>query len=149
MGIRCESNSKKNSINLIVLDLNLPGNICNAAVRTSGRFKNGFLSSGEYIPVIMLTARVDSVDRILGLEMRADDYLPKPFEPRELLARIRSVLRRSAAQGRTNNKIQFLRFAGWTLNLIARHLIDPNEVVVMLSDVELSLYASYRKQRSI
>jgi two-component system OmpR family response regulator len=88
----------------------------------------------------MLTARNEPLDRILGLEMGADDYLPKPFEPRELLARIRSVLRRSSGLAQTNNdKIQFLKFAGWTLDLTARHLVDPNEMVVLLSGAEYKM----------
>jgi two-component system OmpR family response regulator len=80
------------------------------------------------------------LDRILGLEMGADDYLPKPFEPRELLARIRSVLRRSngLTQG-SNDKIQFLKFAGWTLDVTARHLVDPNNMVVLLSGAEYKM----------
>jgi len=90
--------------------------------------------------VIMLTARNEPLDRILGLEMGADDYLPKPFEPRELLARIRSVLRRSsgATQG-INDKVQQLTFAGWTLDITARHLVDPNNMVVLLSGAEYKM----------
>jgi two-component system, OmpR family, response regulator len=123
---------QQNSVDLIVLDLNLPGDDGLVLCRN--------LRAKSAIPVIMLTARGEPLDRILGLEMGADDYLPKPFEPRELLARIRSVLRRSAAQGqRTDGKIQFLRFAGWTLDLIARHLIDPNEMVVVLSGAEFRM----------
>lgn len=123
---------QKNSIDLIVLDLNLPGDDGLVLCRN--------LRAKSAIPVIMLTARGEPLDRILGLEMGADDYLPKPFEPRELLARIRSVLRRSAAQDqRSTDKVQFLRFAGWTLDLIARHLIDPNEMVVVLSGAEFRM----------
>ena len=119
-------------IDLVVLDLNLPGEDGLTLCRN--------LRAKSSTPVIMLTARNEPLDRILGLEMGADDYLPKPFEPRELLARIRSVLRRSAGQGQSiNNKIQFLRFAGWTLDLIARHLIDPNEMVVVLSGAEFRM----------
>jgi two-component system, OmpR family, response regulator len=119
-------------IDLVVLDLNLPGEDGLVLCRN--------LRAKSATPVIMLTARNEPLDRILGLEMGADDYLPKPFEPRELLARIRSVLRRSTGQGQhASNKNQFLRFAGWTLDLIARHLIDPNEMVVVLSGAEFRM----------
>ena len=92
------------------------------------------------MPIIMLTARNEPLDRILGLEMGADDYLPKPFEPRELLARIRSVLRRSSGLGQGNNdKIQFFKFAGWSLDVTARHLVDPNNTVVLLSGAEYKM----------
>jgi two-component system OmpR family response regulator len=103
---------------LIVLDLNLPG-----------------------MPVIMLTARSEPLDRILGLEMGADDYLPKPFEPRELLARIRSVLRRSHAMPPNSQaeNVQQMKFSGWTLDLTARHLVNPQGVIIMLSGAEFRL----------
>lgn len=119
-------------IDLVVLDLNMPGEDGLTLCRS--------LRAKSSMPVIMLTARNEPLDRILGLEMGADDYLPKPFEPRELLARIRSVLRRSSGLSQNNNdKIQFLKFAGWTLDLIARHLVDPNEMVVLLSGAEYKM----------
>lgn len=121
-------------IDLIVLDLNMPGEDGLALCRK--------LRVRSTIPVIMLTARSEPVDRILGLEMGADDYLSKPFEPRELLARIRSVLRRShSTQDAFNDAsaTQQLHFAGWTLDLTARHLIDPDGTVVMLSGAEFRL----------
>jgi two-component system OmpR family response regulator len=104
---------------LIVLDLNLPGDDGLTLCRK--------LRATSTLPVIMLTARNEPLDRILGLEMGADDYLPKPFEPRELLARIRSVLRRSHAMppnSQTEN-VQQMKFSGWTLDLTARHLVNP------------------------
>lgn len=115
---------------LIVLDLNLPGE--------DGLTLCRMLRSKSNIPVIMLTARGEPLDRILGLEMGADDYLPKPFEPRELLARIRSVLRRiqSTQYGQNNDSIQKLKFAGWVLDLTARHLISPDDTIVSLSGAE-------------
>jgi two-component system OmpR family response regulator len=89
----------------------------------------------------MLTARGEPVDRILGLEMGADDYLAKPFEPRELFARIRSVLRRSQALPRDvhANETKQMHFAGWTMDFTARHLINPDGVVVALSGAEYRL----------
>ena len=93
------------------------------------------------LPVLMLSARGEPLDRILGLEMGADDYLPKPFEPRELLARIRSVLRRSHAMPSNvpSDKAQQIRFSGWTLDLTARHLLNPTGLVIMLSGAEFRL----------
>jgi two-component system OmpR family response regulator len=104
---------------LVVLDLNLPGDDGLTLCRK--------LRAESTIPVIMLTARNEPLDRILGLEMGADDYLAKPFEPRELLARIRSVLRRSHAMPSNvqADKVQKMHFAGWTLDLAARHLLNP------------------------
>jgi two-component system OmpR family response regulator len=99
------------------------------------------LRADSDIPVIMLTARNEPLDRILGLEMGADDYLPKPFEPRELLARIRSVLRRSHAMpsNAQADKVQKIHFSGWTLDLAARHLLNPDGIVIMLSGAEFRL----------
>lgn len=120
---------KDHDIHLVVLDLNMPGEDGLTLCRN--------LRTKSSIPVIMLTARGEPLDRILGLEMGADDYLPKPFEPRELLARIRSVLRRSAGPGNgMSDKIQSIKFAGWKLDITARHLVDPNGIVVVLSGAE-------------
>jgi len=118
---------------LIVLDLNLPGDDGLTLCRK--------LRANSTLPVIMLTARNEPLDRILGLEMGADDYLPKPFEPRELLARIRSVLRRSHAMpsNTPSEHAQQMRFSGWTLDLTARHLLNPQGIVIMLSGAEFRL----------
>jgi two-component system OmpR family response regulator len=83
-----------------------------------------------------LTAKGDALDRVLGLEMGADDYLPKPFEPRELLARVRSVLRRAHAPVSAAKR---LRFGPWVLDLGARHLVSSEGVVVALSGAEYRL----------
>src|SRR5574340_1675611 len=123
----------KGRADLIVLDLMLPGEdglmLCrNLRVRSD-------------IPVIMLTARGEDMDRILGLEMGADDYLPKPFNPRELLARIKSILRRAKALPenlRVDDALHF-RFAGWMLDTISRQLVSPTGVVVPLSGSEYRL----------
>jgi len=117
---------------LIVLDLNLPGEDGLTLCRK--------LRAHSNLPVIMLTARSEPLDRILGLEMGADDYLPKPFEPRELLARIRSVLRRSTATAASaSDKATQIRFSGWILDLTARHLLNPQGTVIMLSGAEFRL----------
>lgn len=120
-------------IDLIVLDLNLPGEDGLTLCRD--------LRSRSSIPIVMLTARGEPVDRILGLEMGADDYLAKPFEPRELFARIRSVLRRSQAlpPDMQSNETKQMHFAGWTMDFTARHLINPDGVVVALSGAEYRL----------
>lgn len=92
-------------------------------------------------PVLMLTAKGDPMDRVIGLEIGADDYLAKPFEPRELLARIRSLLRRSHAPvaGSASALRQQLQFANWTLDCDAGHLIAADGMIVMLSSAELRL----------
>ncbi|BAN35258.1 transcriptional regulatory protein ompR [Sulfuricella denitrificans skB26] len=120
-------------VDLIVLDLMLPGDDGLVLCRN--------LRARSDIPVIMLTARGEDMDRILGLEMGADDYLPKPFNPRELLARIKSILRRAKALPenlRTDNALH-LRFAGWQLDTISRQLVSPEGVVVPLSGSEYRL----------
>ncbi|MES2047258.1 MAG: response regulator [Pseudomonadota bacterium] len=122
-----------NKIDLIVLDLNLPGDDGLTLCRN--------LRAKSAMPVIMLTARSEALDRIIGLEMGADDYLSKPFEPRELLARIRSVLRRahSPAHNGTNDTVQRLKFGDWTLDITARHLLSPQGLVIALSGAEFRM----------
>ena len=118
---------------IIVLDVMLPGDDGLTLCRD--------LRAHSTVPVIMLTARSDETDRIVGLEIGADDYLPKPFNPRELLARVKSVLRRSRtlAGDRLSGDAKTFRFAGWTLDLAARHLVSPEGIVVPLSGVEFKL----------
>ncbi|MET4898701.1 response regulator transcription factor [Sphingomonadaceae bacterium jetA1] len=103
---------------LIVLDLMLPG--------IDGLTLCRQLSDGPKIPVIMLTARGELLDRILGLEMGADDYLPKPFDPRELLARIRVVLRRHNVNAQSSNMPDTIRFGEWSFDP-RRNLLHPVE----------------------
>ncbi|GAB7125628.1 response regulator [Silvimonas sp. JCM 19000] len=122
-----------NKVDLVVLDLTLPGEDGLTLCRN--------LRSSSNLPVIILTARGDPVDRILGLEMGADDYLTKPFEPRELVARVRTVLRRTWAlpPNLDTPDATAMRFANWTLDLRARHLVRPDGVLVMLSGGEFRL----------
>ena len=129
----------KGRFDLIVLDLMLPGedglSICRT-LRATPEYAN--------TPVLMLTARNDDMDRILGLEMGADDYVTKPFVPRELLARIRAILRRTRAlppnlAENSAPRARHLAFAGWRLDTAARHLIDADDVVVSLSGAEYRL----------
>ena len=115
---------------VVVLDLMMPGEDGLSLCRG--------LRARSDVPIIMLTARGEETDRIVGLEMGADDYLAKPFNPRELLARIKSVLRR--ARSVPDNLKQAVasayRFAGWTLDVATRNLAAPDRVVVPLSGTE-------------
>lgn len=123
---------------LIVLDLNLPGEDGLELCRE-------LRAKGSNVPVIMLTARADPIDRVVGLEIGADDYVPKPFEPRELAARIRTVLRRAGGVSPPERATPApsaesrLAFAGWTLDVPARQLIAPEGTVVMLTSGEFRL----------
>ncbi|MEK6210924.1 MAG: response regulator [Pseudomonadota bacterium] len=118
---------------LVVLDLMLPGEDGLSLCRQ--------LRSRSQVPVLMLTAKGDPVDRIIGLEMGADDYLAKPFDPRELLARIRSILRRAKALPADTefNVPESFSFSGWRLDTRERNLRAPDGVVVPLSGAEYRL----------
>jgi len=122
-----------NAVDLIVLDLMLPGEDGLTLCRE--------LRADADTPVIMLTARGEETDRIVGLEMGADDYLPKPFSPRELLARIKSVLRRyrSLPLNLRADDGREIAFAGWRLDSVARHLVSPEGVITSLSGAEFQL----------
>jgi two-component system, OmpR family, response regulator len=120
-------------IDLVVLDLMLPGedglSLCRD-LRTASR-----------IPIIMLTMVGEETDRIIGLEMGADDYLPKPFSPRELLARMKAVLRRAqcAPAVAVDGKANVLHFAGWKLDIGRRRLESPKGLLVDLGAGEFDL----------
>jgi two-component system OmpR family response regulator len=118
---------------LIVLDLMLPGEDGLELCRD--------LRVRSNLPVIMLTARGEETDRIVGLEMGADDYLAKPANPRELLARIKSVLRRarSLPENLEPEAVKSFRFADWTLDIDTRNLTAPDGVVVPLGGTEFKL----------
>ncbi|WP_248323720.1 MULTISPECIES: response regulator [unclassified Caballeronia] len=121
---------------LIVLDLMLPGEDGLVLCRElrAGKFRS--------VPVLMLTARNEEADRILGLEMGADDYLPKPFAVRELLARMRSVLRRTRMLPpgmQVTETAPVLAFGDWRLDTTARHLVDADGTMVALSGAEYRL----------
>jgi two-component system OmpR family response regulator len=91
----------------------------------------------------MLTGRGETVDRIIGLEMGADDYLSKPFHLRELLARVRSVLRRGSRGGDASIPRERVRFAGWSLDLASRELLSPTGEEVRLTTGEFELLAAF------
>jgi two-component system OmpR family response regulator len=119
---------------LVVLDLMLPGE--------SGLDFARWLRGQSDVPIVMLTAMGEETDRIIGLELGADDYVPKPFNPRELLARIRAVLRRAgdAVERRAEvSSARNLRFAGWTLVPARRRLLNPEGVEVALTGGEYDL----------
>ena len=124
---------ESNRIDLVILDLMLPGEDGLTLCRE--------LRGKTNLPVLMLTARGDEVDRIIGLEMGADDYLAKPFNPRELLARIKSVVRRAQAMppNMETDKVHTLRFAGWTLDVATRNVTAADGLVVPLSGAEYRL----------
>jgi two-component system OmpR family response regulator len=122
---------KRTTIDLLVLDVMLPGR--------SGLEICRDIRARSRVPIIMLTAVTETVDRVVGLEMGADDYVPKPFDPRELLARIRAVLRRNSPQARRDPQPQVYRFAGWTLDCARRRLTSPADVRVELTAAEFNL----------
>ena len=130
-GREMDTHLAEGRFDLVVLDLMMPGedglSICRR-LRAQGS-----------VPIVMVTALGEETDRIVGLEMGADDYVPKPFNPRELLARIRAVLRRSAAETAEAPERGLLRFAGWTLDRAARDLRDPSGEPVTLTAGEFDL----------
>ncbi|MGI4944295.1 MAG: response regulator [Janthinobacterium lividum] len=121
--------------NLVILDLMLPGE--------GGLELARWLRGISDVPIVMLTAMGEDTDRIIGLELGADDYLPKPFNPRELLARIRAVLRRTEARGnRAGAAAKPIRFAGWTLDPVRRRLLNPAGAEVALTGGEFDMLAA-------
>ncbi|NBC37602.1 response regulator [Novosphingobium sp. FSY-8] len=127
---------KQESPELVLLDIMMPGedglSLCRHLVETRA------------IPTIFLTARGEATDRIVGLEIGADDYVVKPFEPRELVARIRSVLRRAGrgVPGEVQQNEDF-QFDGWRLDPLKRRLIAPDGAVVAISSVEFRLLVAF------
>jgi two-component system, OmpR family, response regulator len=120
-------------VDLLILDVMLPGEDGLTLCRK--------VRAQSQTPIIMLTARGDDVDRIMGLEMGADDYLPKPFNPRELLARINAVLRRQQA-GRNASALEgtpALRFLGWRIDFRLRELRNPEGARVAMTSAEFDL----------
>jgi two-component system OmpR family response regulator len=130
-------------VSMVVLDLMLPGEDGLTLCRQ--------LRTKSQVPVLMLTARGEAVDRIVGLESGADDYLPKPFDPRELLARIRSILRRAKslpADTEVDVPETFV-FSGWKLDTQARNLYAPDGVVVPLSGAEYRLLLIFLQNSNV
>lgn len=128
----------ENRINLVLLDLMLPGegglSICRRVRANSA------------IPIIILTAKGDETDRIVGLEMGADDYVPKPFNPRELVARIKAVLWRSEHQfveNKDSQRLDVIEFGNWKINLATRSLVNVHDDQIELSSSEFNLLAAF------
>ena len=130
-------------IDLVLLDLMLPGEDGLSLCRG--------IRAESNLPIVMLTAKGDEVDRVIGLEMGADDYLPKPFGSRELIARIRAVLRRSqhGAAADERDRPKRCRFDRWALDIGARELLRDDGVAVPLSTGEFDLLMAFveRPQR--
>jgi two-component system, OmpR family, response regulator len=136
-GVEMREMLRSAAIDLIVLDIMLPG-------------RNGLelcrdLRATSAVPVIMLTAKGDETDRIVGLEVGADDYIAKPFNPRELLARIKAVLRRSVVQGpsRVGQSQRGFTFDGWQVDLLRRELTNRDGVLIDLSGGEFDLLLAF------
>ena len=133
----------RENIDLIVLDLMMPGEDGLSICR---RLRAG----NDITPIIMLTAKVEDVDRIVGLEVGADDYLPKPFNPRELLARIHAVLRRrppTEAPGAPSKEPQIVQFGPFEFDLSLRRLTKGEEVVALTTGEFSMLKALVRHPR--
>ncbi|GAB4069001.1 response regulator [Ancylobacter sonchi] len=128
---------ERNAIDLVVLDIMMPGE--------DGLSLCRFLRETTQLPVIMLTAMAEETDRIVGLELGADDYLTKPFNPRELLARIKAVLRRvqSLPPQRAQIQAREVRFDRWLLNVGRRELVDQDGLSVPLSTAEFRLLSVF------
>ncbi len=128
----------QHGVDLVILDLMLPGEDGLTLARA--------LRNESGVGIIILTGRGETVDRIIGLEMGADDYLPKPFHLRELLARVKSVLRRVSARSeekQPQGSRQKARFAGWNLDLSTRELLSPAGSEVRLTTGEFDLLAAF------
>lgn len=122
-------------VDLVLLDINLPGQDGLSLARDL-RARNGAIG------IILVTSRNDDVDKIVGLEVGADDYVTKPFNPRELLARVKSLLRRAGelrVGGRATERAEVFRFAGWTLDLPRRRLFDRAGAEVALTRGEFEV----------
>lgn len=121
----------ENTPDIALLDIMMPGedglSLCRHLVETRD------------LPVILLTAKGEATDRIIGLEIGADDYVVKPFEPRELVARIRSVLRRAGRQSTIPEAKAAYLFEGWQLDPLKRKLTDPDGAVISISTAEFRL----------
>lgn len=122
---------------LVLLDIMMPGE--------DGLSLCRHLSEARAIPTILLTAKGEAMDRIIGLEIGADDYVVKPFEPRELVARIRSVLRRAVKGngGSAPVEDELFEFEGWQLDPLKRRLTSPEGALVSISSVEFRLLMAF------
>ena len=132
------STLREHTPDIVLLDIMMPGE--------DGLSLTRHLVETQALPVILLTAKGEAMDRIVGLEIGADDYVTKPFEPRELVARIRTVLRRvdRGADGAPAPADDFVyAFEGWTLDPLKRRLTDPEDAVVSISTAEFRLLRAF------
>jgi DNA-binding response OmpR family regulator len=137
-GKELEAVMARETIDLVVLDVRLQGEDGMQIARQ--------LREKSQIPILMLTGRAEEADRVMGLELGADDYLTKPFSPRELLARIRALLRRAKAQATVADaiaKVRAYRFGHWELNIGLRKLKGPDAKMVDLTNGEFSLLVAF------
>ncbi|MEB0041347.1 MULTISPECIES: response regulator [unclassified Pseudomonas] len=132
-GVAMRQALTEETFDVVVLDLMLPGE--------DGLSLCRWLRSTSDIPILMLTARCEPTDRIIGLELGADDYMAKPFEPRELVARIQTVLRR--VRDDRSEQRTVVRFDAWRLNSVMRQLTAPDGLVVPLSNAEFRLLSVF------
>lgn len=140
-GAAMRSQLAAHHIDILVIDVMMPGESGLSIVRE--------LSGRSDLGIIMVSALGSETDRIVGLELGADDYLAKPVSPRELLARIRALLRRRTREGTTQGAVQSYSFAGWRLDPVRHVLRDPDGVVTTLSEGEFALLLAFveRSQR--
>jgi two-component system, OmpR family, response regulator len=128
----------RHTIDLLILDLRLPGEDGMQIARQ--------LRADSDVPIIILTGRNEEADRVMGLELGADDYLTKPFSPRELLARIRALLRRSRTHetvAESVARVRAYRFADWELNVRLRRLTSPQGAVIAITNSEFNLLVAF------
>lgn len=137
-GVEMTLKMHDNDPDLIILDIMLPGDdgftLCQRIRKSSN------------VPIIMLTANSDELDRILGLEIGADDYIAKPFSPRELLARIKALLRRSHFSEnpvQTADNIRYIHFANWKLDVLQHYLLDENNQRISLTGADFQLLSLF------
>lgn len=137
-GIEMDSHLSSCQPDLIILDIMLPGDdgfsLCQRIRQTSN------------VPIIMLTANSDEMDRVLGLEIGADDYIGKPFSPRELLARIKALLRRNSFvkdSAKSNEKSRYLSFADWKLDTQQHNLVDVDGNIIPLTGGDYQLLSLF------
>jgi two-component system OmpR family response regulator len=132
-GVAMREAMTRTRFDVIVLDLMLPGedglSLCRQLRMTTD------------IPIVILTARGEAADRVVGLELGADDYVMKPFDPRELVARIHTILRRvrDGSKRETADVQDEWRFEGWSINRVSRQLVTPRQMIVPLSNAEFRL----------
>jgi two-component system, OmpR family, response regulator len=136
-GTTMRAQMAQHPIDLLVMDLQLPGE--------DGLSLTKQLRQQYTIPIVMLTARGNPIDRVIGLEMGADDYMSKPFEPRELAARIQTVLRRATRHDREDVASDVIAFDGWQLQRDSRRLISPEGLNIPLSNAEFQLLSTFLK----